>query len=72
MGVLKRGKQGESMQGLEVSPERRKRTAKRRKKQEERWARKSGPVQTRRASNLSNEEKARLGLDDSPNSDAIA
>jgi hypothetical protein len=32
------------MGGLEVSPERRKRETKKRKRQEERWAAKSGPV----------------------------
>jgi len=47
MATLKKGKQGGSMQGLEVSPEHRKRTAKRRKRQEIRWANKSGPVRSR-------------------------
>ena len=37
---------GQSM-GMEKSPERRKREAARRKRQEKRWARKSGPVATR-------------------------
>jgi rubrerythrin len=37
---------GQSM-GLEKSPERRKREAARRKRQEKRWARKSGQVETR-------------------------
>jgi hypothetical protein len=37
-------KHGAPMGGLEVSPERRKREAKKRRCQEEKWAEKSGPV----------------------------
>jgi hypothetical protein len=40
----KKGNTGASMGGVEVSRERRKRDAKKRKRQEERWAAKSGPV----------------------------
>jgi hypothetical protein len=59
MATLKKGKQGTPMQAVEVSPERRKRTAKRRVKQEERWARKSGEARSRV---LSDEERSELGI----------
>jgi hypothetical protein len=40
------GSKGASMGGLEVSPRRRKREAKKRKREDEEWAAKSGPVKT--------------------------
>jgi hypothetical protein len=46
MGKSKRGV-GVSMGGIEVSPERARRAAQRRRAQERRWARKSGPVTVR-------------------------
>jgi hypothetical protein len=62
MSGTKRGKQGASTSGIEKSPERRKREAKRLRGQEERWAAKSGEVTARRIEDLSPEERARLGL----------
>jgi hypothetical protein len=38
------GNRGASLGGLEVTPDRRKREAKRRKRQEQAWAAKAGPV----------------------------
>lgn len=62
MGSLKKGKQGSTMQGMEVSPVRRKRLQKRRAKQEERWARRSGEVKARSLEDLSEDERRHLGL----------
>ncbi len=62
MGTLKKGKQGSAMQGMEISPTRRKRLQKRRAKQEERWAKRSGEVKTRNLEELSEEERRRMGL----------
>jgi hypothetical protein len=62
MGTLKKGKQGTAMQGMEVSPLRRKRLQKRRAKQEERWAKRSGEVKSRSLDELSEEERRQLGL----------
>jgi hypothetical protein len=42
------GKPGVSMGGLDSSPARRKRDRKERKREEERWAAKSGPVVVKR------------------------
>ncbi len=47
MGVLRQGGGNGSMGAIEISPARRKRLAARRKKQEARWAAKSGPVTVR-------------------------
>ena len=62
MGATKRGKQGTSTSAIEKSPERRKREAKRRLRQEERWAARSGQVTARRIEDMSDEERANLGL----------
>ncbi len=62
MATLKQGKQGTSMQGLEESPARRKRGAKRRKRQEGRWAARSGEATTRTIDDLTDDERRRLGL----------
>ena len=62
MSGAKRGKQGTSTSGVEKSPERRKREAKRRKRQDERWAAKSGEVTAPSIEDLSAEERARIGL----------
>ncbi len=62
MGTLKKGKQGTAMQGVEVSPLRRKRLQKRRAKQEERWAKRSGEVKSRSLDELSEDERRRLGF----------
>ena len=48
MATVKKGKQGGPTSSIEKSPERRKRDAKRRTRQEDRWASKSGPVTTRK------------------------
>ncbi len=42
------GRTGTSLGGMEFSPDRRKRNAARRKRQEQRWAKRSGPVVTKR------------------------
>lgn len=62
MGTLKKGNQGTAMQGMEVSPTRRKRLQKRRAKQEERWAKRSGEVKTRSLDALSEDERRQIGL----------
>jgi len=51
-----------STSGIEKSLERRKREANRRRRQEDRWAAKSGGVTARRMEGLSPEERERLGL----------
>ena len=45
---MSKGKQGVSTGGIEKSPARRKREAAKRKRQEDRWAARSGPVEVRR------------------------
>ena len=50
------------MGGVERSPDRRRREAQRRKRQEARWAKKSGPVVARTADTLTPEERARYGF----------
>jgi hypothetical protein len=62
MGTLKKGKQGTAMLGMEVSPLGRKRLQKRRAKQEERWAKRSGEVKFRSLDELSEDERRQLGL----------
>lgn len=47
MSGVRRGKQGTSMGAVEKAPWRKKRETKRRKRQEERWAARSGPVVVR-------------------------
>jgi len=56
------GKPGVSMGGLETSPKRRKRDREKRKRQEERWAAKSGPVIVKR---IEDEQPARPGREES-------
>ena len=58
------GHHGTSMGGVERSPDRRRREAQRRKRQDARWAKKSGPVVTRAADSLTPEERARYGLNE--------
>lgn len=62
VGTVKKGKQGTAMQGMELSPVRRKRLQKRRAKQEERWAKRSGEIKTRSLEDLSEDERRHLGL----------
>jgi hypothetical protein len=62
MGTLKKGKQGTAMQGMDVSPARRKRQQKRRVKQEQGWARRSGAVKISSLDELSEDERRRMGL----------
>lgn len=61
MSGVKRGKQGTPTQGIEVSPARRKRLARRRAKQEERWARRSSEVTVR---SMTDEERREFGVAD--------
>jgi len=62
VATLKRGKQGTTMQGVEISPIRRMRMKKRRAAQEGRWAKRSGEVKTRSLDELSEDERRQLGL----------
>lgn len=62
MSVLKRGKQGTQTSVVEKSPARRKREAHHKRRQEDRWAKKSGAVVERSVEDLSGEERRRLGL----------
>lgn len=62
VATLKKGRQGASMQGVEISSSRRKRMKKRREAQEGRWAKRSGEVRARSLDELSQDERRRLGL----------
>lgn len=62
MSGVKRGKQGTRTSVVEKSPARRKREADRKRRQEERWARKSGAVVERSIEDLSDEERRQLGF----------
>jgi hypothetical protein len=46
-GVGRKGRTGSSLGGAETSPERRKRDAAKRRREEKRWAKRSGPVTVR-------------------------
>ena len=62
MGGVKKGKQGVSTSGIEMSPAKRKALGKKRKRQEERWASRSGSVTTRSVEDLSEDERQARGL----------
>jgi hypothetical protein len=53
----RKAKIGTTMGGLEETPERKKRRAKARKKQEQRWAAKSGPVKVYYRDPVTGEER---------------
>lgn len=54
------------MGGVERSPDRRRREAQRRKRQEAIWARKSGPLITRTVDTLTAAERTRYGFIEPP------
>lgn len=62
MSGVRRGRQGTQTSAVEKSPARRKREAERKRRQEERWAKKSGAVVERSIEDLTDEERRRLGL----------
>lgn len=62
VGGVKRGKQGVTTSGIEMSPGKRRALDKKRKRQEERWASRSGSVTTRRVEDLSEDERQARGL----------
>lgn len=62
MSGVRRGRQGTQTSVVEKSPARRKRELERKRRQEERWAKKSGAVVERSIEDLTDEERRRLGL----------
>jgi hypothetical protein len=63
-----KGHVGTSLGGTESSPERRKRDAAKRKRQDDRWAKRSGPVVTRRLDDA--EPHTEPSIDESSKDDA--
>jgi hypothetical protein len=64
MSGVGKGHHGTSMGGVERSPERQRREAERRRRQEASWARKAGPAVTRSVESLTPEERVRYGFDE--------
>lgn len=62
MSGVRRGRQGTQTSVVEKSPSRRKREADCKRRQEERWAKKSGAVVERSIEDLSDEERRQLGF----------